>query len=433
MSKFLSCEEELIQYDSPESVVVAIKDLYFSQTSNIRIISEKNVSSCALEMFTYPFLSAKINGKIYGSPIARPDLFENYYSEECARLGVPFFVSKSRCPMPLAFIDEDLSQALTPEQMVFRKITSLSIEAIEESHTDDIKPLNWFNAPRIDYSLNRILHYTGSDAAHMQDYVIFVNYQKYIPAFLEYAKNLVINGNASDIVGPDNLSFVENMSSFPPEWNDAALLPQMPAYHIKKSDKSGISIINIGVGPSNAKTIMDHVAVLRPRYCLMLGHCGSLMEDHKIGDYIFGDAHLMFDFDDFSNSSCSSASYCNEAVGSILTKTKFHLGPVVSTSDRNWELRSSKVSELFKQFGAIGIDMESAMIVQIAENYGIPAGSLLCVSDKPLHREIRMQKMAKEFYRTRLQNHLLDAISIMESFAGMSLRKRFEGDIPLFR
>jgi hypothetical protein len=33
----------------------------------------------------------------------------------------------------------------------------------------------------------------------------------------------------------------------------------------------GITFINIGVGPSNAKTITDHLAVLRPHCWMMLG------------------------------------------------------------------------------------------------------------------------------------------------------------------
>jgi len=38
----------------------------------------------------------------------------------------------------------------------------------------------------------------------------------------------------------------------------------MPAYHLKRANGDGITLVNIGVGPSNAKTITDHVAVLRP-------------------------------------------------------------------------------------------------------------------------------------------------------------------------
>ena len=53
-------------------------------------------------------------------------------------------------------------------------------------------------------------------------------------------------------------------------------LPQMPAYHLVRADRSGITMVNIGVGPANAKTITDHIAVLRPHAWMMLGHCAGL-------------------------------------------------------------------------------------------------------------------------------------------------------------
>ncbi len=53
---------------------------------------------------------------------------------------------------------------------------------------------------------------------------------------------------------------------------------QMPARHLITHDGKGITLINIGVGPANAKTICDHLAVLRPDVWLMIGHCGGLRE-----------------------------------------------------------------------------------------------------------------------------------------------------------
>jgi len=41
-------------------------------------------------------------------------------------------------------------------------------------------------------------------------------------------------------------------------------------------------MINIGTGPSNARTVTDHVA--RPHAWLMLGHCAGLSNSQKLGD-----------------------------------------------------------------------------------------------------------------------------------------------------
>jgi len=63
-------------------------------------------------------------------------------------------------------------------------------------------------------------------------------------------------------------------------------MPQMPSYHLVRDKHMGITLINIGVGPSNAKTITDHVAVLRPSAWLMLGHCAGLRTTQRLGDYV---------------------------------------------------------------------------------------------------------------------------------------------------
>ena len=53
--------------------------------------------------------------------------------------------------------------------------------------------------------------------------------------------------------------------------------------------------MNIGVGPSNAKTITDHLAVLRPECWIMVGHCGGLRHSQRIGDYVLAHAYLRED------------------------------------------------------------------------------------------------------------------------------------------
>jgi AMP nucleosidase len=44
--------------------------------------------------------------------------------------------------------------------------------------------------------------------------------------------------------------------------------------------------------PSNAKTMTDHVAVLRPHAWLMLGHCAGLRNSQQLGDYVFVSARI---------------------------------------------------------------------------------------------------------------------------------------------
>ena len=69
----------------------------------------------------------------------------------------------------------------------------------------------------------------------------------------------------------------------------------MPAYHLIAKGGAGITLVNIGVGPSNAKNITDHLAVLRPQCWLMIGHCGGLRQSQKLGDYVLAHGYLRRD------------------------------------------------------------------------------------------------------------------------------------------
>jgi AMP nucleosidase len=82
-------------------------------------------------------------------------------------------------------------------------------------------------------------------------------------------------------------------------------------------------------------------------------------------------------------------------------------GTVASTDNRNWELRPQRTPmRRFSQSRAIALDMESATIAANGFRFRVPYGTLLCVSDKPLHGEIKLPGMASQFYRERVDQHL---------------------------
>jgi hypothetical protein len=65
-------------------------------------------------------------------------------------------------------------------------------------------------------------------------------------------------------------------------------------------------------------------------------------------------------------------------------------------------------------FRAIALDMESAAIAANGFRFRVPYGTLLCVSDRPLHGEIKLAGMAGEFYRQRVGQHLVIGIKALE-------------------
>ncbi|TGQ96102.1 AMP nucleosidase, partial [Mesorhizobium sp. M4B.F.Ca.ET.203.01.1.1] len=100
--------------------------------------------------------------------------------------------------------------------------------------------------------------YTATSPHHFQNFVLFTNYQFYIDEFVARARELMANGDSGyvEFVEPGNV--VTRNGAAASEGTPPERLPQMPAYHLKKPGHGGITMVNIGVGPSNAKTITDH-------------------------------------------------------------------------------------------------------------------------------------------------------------------------------
>ena len=87
-------------------------------------------------------------------------------------------------------------------------------------------------------------------------------------------------------------------------------------------------------------------------------------------------------------------------------KQRMRTGTVVTTDDRNWELRYSTSAKRLSLSRAVGIDMESATIAAQGYRFRVPYGTLLCVSDKPLHGEIKLPGQANTFYEEAIAAHL---------------------------
>ena len=124
---------------------------------------------------------------------------------------------------------------------------------------------------------------------------------------------------------------------------------QMPAWHHMLPGRTGVTLVNIGVGPSNAKTITDHLAVLRPDLLLMIGH---------------------------------------------------------------WELRLAVAEDRLRLSRARAVDMESATVAANGFRYRIPTATLLAISDKPLHAQPKLSADAQSFYAASRRQHVEIAISV---------------------
>lgn len=392
----------------------------------------------------------------FRTTFTKPDLFADYIGEQLDLLmeqyELEISVGRSKQEIPFPYVldgSADLELGTVSPNELARHFPTTELADIGDEIADGLlrikgnasAPLALFDGLRTDFSLARLRHYTGAPAEDVQHYILFTNYHRYVDEFVSWACTQVGNGRYTALSGAGGL-YVDK-----PTDNAAQLVAdstwrrhQMPAYHLIAPDRSGITLVNIGVGPSNAKTICDHLAVLRPEAWLMIGHCGGLRETQRIGDYVLAHAYLRDDhiLDDVlppeipippiaevQQALASAAEHVSGTSGANL-KRRMRTGTVVTTDDRNWELRYSASALRFSQSRAIAIDMESATIAAQGYRFRVPYGTLLCVSDKPLHGEIKLPGQANRFYEEAIAAHLQIGIQTCELLreAGNSLHSR---------
>ena len=387
----------------------------------------------------------------YATTVTRPDLFRNYLIQQLSLLmenhAVPVQIGLSDTPIPLHFAVAGNPDLSVPHQgelnFTLRDVfdvpdlstTNDDIVNGQRSHNaDGSQPLAPFTAQRVDYSLSRLSHYTATDPIHFQNYVLFTNYQFYVDEFEFMARAALSNPSLgyTAFVAGGNATITTGDAVLTP----SAKTPQMPTYHLKRADGNGITLVNIGVGPSNAKTASAHIAVLRPHAWLMLGHCAGLRNSQSLGDFCLAHAYLREDHvldDDLPvwvpiPALAEIQIALQDAVAEVTQLEGYELkrimrtGTVATIDNRNWELRdqSGPVRRL-SQSRAIALDMESATIAANGFRFRVPYGTLLCVSDKPLHGELKLPGMASDFYKTQVSRHLQIGIRAMEHLREMPL------------
>ncbi|MGR3802965.1 AMP nucleosidase [Marinibacterium profundimaris] len=385
----------------------------------------------------------------YAATITRPDLFRNYLTQQIGLLianhGQPVTIGASDTPIPVHFAvggltvpQEGAVDFVLRDYFDVPDLTTTNDDIVNGTYVspDGTGPLAPFTAQRVDYSLARLSHYTATDPEHFQNHVLFTNYQFYVAEFEAFARAALADPDSgyTSFVSTGNAEITTPDGVLPP----ADKVPQMPSFHLKRPDSSGITLVNIGVGPSNAKTATDHIAVLRPHAWLMVGHCAGLRHTQALGDFVLAHGYLREDHvldDDLPvwvpiPALAEVQVALEEAVEDVTELQGYDLkrimrtGTVATIDNRNWELRdqSGPVQRL-SQSRAIALDMESATIAANGYRFRVPYGTLLCVSDKPLHGELKLPGMASDFYRTQVSRHLAIGVRAMEALRTMPLER----------
>ncbi|MDQ8020119.1 MAG: AMP nucleosidase [Bordetella sp.] len=484
-----------VRYTDPAAALAQVRRIYDGGLAHLRDSMQRFVAGETLPgrvRACYPFVRVHTHtvsrhttpanaGLSYGfvagpgryeTTLTRPDLFARYYLDQFRLLlenhQIELEVGTSTQPIPVHFSfaeNDHIEGTMSPQRRaLMRDVFDLpDLGAMDDgiangthrTQPGEAEPLALFTAARVDYSLQRLRHYTGTAPDWYQNFVLFTNYQFYIDEFVRLGHEAMADESSEYIAFIEPGNVVTRRHNLQPEAMGsfaAALgamqgtppgrLPQMPAYHLVRADCSGITMVNIGVGPANAKTITDHIAVLRPHAWMMLGHCAGLRNTQQLGDYVLAHAYVREDhvldeelplwvpipaLSEIQLALEAAVAEVTQCQGAEL-KTIMRTGTVASTDNRNWELLpNNEPQRRFSQSRAVALDMESATIAANGFRFRVPYGTLLCVSDKPLHGEIKLPGMANHFYRERVEQHLrigIKAVEVLRSQGSGRLHSR---------
>tara|TARA_R110000764_G_scaffold33224_5_gene74555 strand:- start:15483 stop:16955 length:1473 start_codon:yes stop_codon:yes gene_type:complete len=488
-----SCPDDFVVVSSPEEAVDRLAALYQQATGALRQALKNymlnrerpDVSRCA---FRYPELrltylcqgevpsTVRAYAKVqvpgtYSVTVTQPAAFRRYLLDQLRPLMSDFTVTievgSSQANIPYPYVveqgDELGASGVTAAELA-RVFPSTDLSAANDGTADglydweniDPLPLALFDAARTDFSLRRLVHYTGSDWQHVQPWILLTNYHRYVDQFIRHGLDMLqTDTRFQRLVFPGNVVIERGMA----EGEMQAIIEtvvwhryQMPAYHLQAENPAeGITLVNIGVGPSNAKNITDHLAVLRPHCWLMIGHCGGLRQSQTIGDYVLAHAYMRRDgildrvlppniplpaLAEVQQALQQAAAEVTGEQGDAL-KRRLRTGTVLTYDDRNWELRWAQERPLINMARAIAVDMESGTIAAQGYRLRVPYGTLLCVSDKPLHSEIKLPGAAGVFYERAVTQHLhigIHALELLRSqLDSLHSRKLRSFDEPPFR
>ena len=406
----------------PRQIVEQLQAIYAGSVENLRAALRRyldggappNPDARADGAFAYPELrliyrpdgpgpritrsfARLVEAGTYVTTVTRPELFADYLIEQLELLSADYGVtveaglSRQEIPFPYVLDGADLGLDAAVSAELARYFPATELAFIGDEVADGLwdasgeRPLSLFDGLRTDFSLARLKHYTGTPPEHSQNYILFTNYHRYVDEFVRWGCDQLraggmytaLSGAGGVYITPETADPMRAISE------SAWRKHQMPAYHLMAPGKRGITLVNIGVGPSNAKTITDHLAVLRPEAWLMIGHCGGLRPSQTIGDYVLAHAYLRDD----------------HVLDAVLPPEI----PIPAIAEVQVAL----------QKGAERVSGEQL-------------DTLLCVSDKPLHGEIKLPGQANRFYEQAISEHMMIGVFAVEELraAGPALHSR---------
>jgi AMP nucleosidase len=209
---------------------------------------------------------------------------------------------------------------------------------------------------KLDITRNWLPRYTGMPLDRFGDYILLTNFSNYVREFAE---------------------------QFDCEVHGAERAMQAA------TNDAGLTIVNFGMGSSQAATIMDLLISVAPKGVLFLGKCGGLKKSTEIGHFILPIAAIRGEGtsnDYFPPEVPALPSFkLHKFVSNKILEhgVDYRTGVVYTTNRRVWE-HDEEFHQKLHDMTCIGIDMETATLFIVGHANEISRGALLLVSDVPV-------------------------------------------------
>ena len=258
-------------------------------------------------------------------------------------------------------------------------------------------------------ALGTLERYSGSKTEDFQPYLLLTNFPRYVNYFAESRGVPVVEGSM---------------------------------FTVAHSPKEQVTILDFKIGSPAAALVVDLCTYLPIKAALLLGMCGGLRKDYKIGDYLLPIAGIRGEGTSDFYFSQEVPAMGNFLVQKITTNVleeegvKYNIGITHTTNKRFWEFNKEFRARL-ESTRAQAVEMECATLFMAAYYHRFPLGALLLISDLPLAKEgIKTKESSEEVFNKHTAEHVEIGVKTMHAIeealehaakgAYRGLRKRFE-------
>lgn len=235
-------------------------------------------------------------------------------------------------------------------------------------------------------AIDTLERYSGSPAKEFQPFLLLTNFPKYVEYFAESRNCNVHEGSV---------------------------------FTVAHSSKEKISALDFKIGSPAAALIVDLCAHLPIKAALLLGMCGGLRKQYKVGDYFVPIASIRGEGTSDFYFPAEVPSLANflvqKAVTNVLVQeqSRYHIGITHTTNKRFWEF-----NQLFRERLMMtrpqAIEMECATLFTASYYHKLPLGALLLVSDLPLEeRGVKTKESSSSVYERFMRDHVEKGVKVL--------------------